>query len=79
MCADKHEVSQIGKTVGMATSAVVASSITSRSLYTDKESPEALLEGYKAAFWYCFVLCVMTIPLNIWGLRNIGKVGAKRD
>jgi nitrate/nitrite transporter NarK len=74
-----NTVAQIGKSVGLAMSAVLASSITMRSSIADKESPEALLVGYKAAFWYCVALCLATIVSSTWGLRGIGKVGLKRD
>jgi nitrate/nitrite transporter NarK len=74
-----NTVAQIGKSVGLATSAVIASSVTMRSDIVDKESPEGLLIGYKAAFWYCFALCLSTMAVSAWGLRSIGKVGMKRD
>jgi Na+/melibiose symporter-like transporter len=56
-----NTVAQIGKTVGLATAAVIAASATSSSGYKDKEGPEALMEGYSAAYWYCFALCLLTI------------------
>jgi Na+/melibiose symporter-like transporter len=74
-----NTVAQIGKTVGLATSAVIASSATANTPYHEKESPPALMAGFRAAFWYCFGLCVITIGVNFWGLRKIGKVGAKKD
>lgn len=74
-----NTISQIGKSVGLALVAVIAASVSQRSAYVDKASPEALLEGYKATFWYCFAVIVGTIALCLWGLRNIGKVGHKRD
>lgn len=74
-----NTVAQIGKTVGLAVSAVIAASATSNSSFEEKESPPALMTGYRAAFWYCFAWCVVTIMVNFWGLRKIGKVGAKRD
>ena len=74
-----NTVAQIGKTVGLATSAVIASSATAKTNFPDKESPPALMSGYRAAFWYCFGLCSMTVFVSLWGLRRIGKVGAKRD
>ncbi|KAF2876687.1 major facilitator superfamily domain-containing protein [Massariosphaeria phaeospora] len=74
-----NTVAQIGKSVGLATSAVVASSITARSRYEHKDSPAALMEGYRAAFWYIFALSAATIMLFVWGLRGIGKVGMKRE
>ncbi|KAF6803585.1 integral membrane protein [Colletotrichum musicola] len=43
------------------------------------QSPMALLEGYRAAFWYCFALYGATLVVTVWGLRKIGKVGVKKD
>lgn len=74
-----NTVSQIGKTVGLATAAVIAASVTADSKYEDKQSPDALFVGYQAAYWYSFALCLLTVVINFWGLKNIGKVGAKKD
>jgi Na+/melibiose symporter-like transporter len=74
-----NTVAQIGKSVGLATSGVIAASVTNQSQYHNKESPAALMEGLKAAFWYLFALSCATAMLFVWGLRGIGKVGMKRD
>jgi nitrate/nitrite transporter NarK len=74
-----NTIAQIGKSVGMATTAVIASSITEHSDVVNKNSPDGLLIGYKAAFWYCFALCISTMVVSAWGLWSIGKVGMKRD
>ncbi len=58
---------------------MIAADVTHQSQYENKKSPEALLEGYKGAFWYCFACIAVTVGLSIWGLRGIGKVGHKRD
>lgn len=70
---------QIGKSVGLGLVAVIAADITAKSPYEDKKSPEALLEGYKATWWFCFACIVFTVILSVWGLRGIGRVGHKRD
>lgn len=74
-----NTIAQIGKSVGLATSAVIASTVTTQSTFIDKKGPEALLEGYKATFWYCFALSLTTLAVSSWGLRNIGRVGVKRE
>ncbi|KAF2478124.1 MFS general substrate transporter [Lindgomyces ingoldianus] len=74
-----NTIAQIGKSVGLATSAVIASSVTAQSGYKDKEGPLALMEGFRAAFWYCFALSCATGLLFAWGLRGIGRVGVKRE
>jgi Na+/melibiose symporter-like transporter len=69
-----NTVSQIGKSVGLALSALVAQTVTSKSGASREES---LLEGYQAAFWFCFALCLTTQMVSVWGLHGIGKVGTK--
>lgn len=70
---------QIGKSVGLGLVAVIAADVTQKSQYEDKKSPEALLVGYKATWWFCFACIIVTVTLSAWGLRGIGKVGHKRD
>jgi len=74
-----NTISQIGKSVGLALVAVIAASVTARSESKGKTSEEAQLEGYHATFWFCFASVLVTIAISLWGLRNIGKVGHKRD
>ncbi|KAK4548733.1 hypothetical protein LTR36_008506 [Oleoguttula mirabilis] len=45
-----NTISQIGKSVGLALVAVIASSVTASSRYADKTSPEALMQGCTATF-----------------------------
>lgn len=63
--------------MGLALVAVIAADVTAHSDHADKKSPEALLEGYKAAFWFCFASIVMTLIVSAWGLRGVGRVGHK--
>ncbi|ORY11802.1 major facilitator superfamily domain-containing protein [Clohesyomyces aquaticus] len=72
-------IAQIGKSVGLATSAVISNSVTTKSGFQNKEAPAALMEGYRAAFWYCFAGSCATGLLFAWGLRGIGRVGVKRE
>lgn len=74
-----NTIAQIGKSVGLASSAAIASAITAKSEIKDKTSPAALTEGYHAAFWYCLGLNAASLVLSVWGLRKIGKVGVKKD
>lgn len=74
-----NTVAQIGKSVGLATSAVIAASITDGSEYSDKTGNDALLVGYRAGFWYMLALTVVCSVVSGYGLRNIGKVGLKRE
>lgn len=63
----------------MALVAVIASSVTARSDYADKASPEALMAGYRATFWFTFAEIIVVLLVSLVGLRKIGKVGHKRD
>ncbi|KAL0934518.1 MFS transporter [Colletotrichum truncatum] len=74
-----NTIAQIGKSVGLASSGAIASAVTAKSKLTDKDSPAALLEGYRASFWYCTALYGATLFVTVWGLRKIGKVGVKKE
>jgi len=74
-----NTVAQIGKSVGLALCAVIAGSITLQSDYKDKRGPGALMEGYRAAFWFCLVITSLTLVVSLWGLRSIGRIGLKRE
>lgn len=71
-----NTISQVGKSVGLALSAVIANSVT---LKAQGSVEEELVQGYKATFWFCLALNLTTLVLSVWGLRTIGKVGLKRD
>ncbi|KAI9799204.1 MAG: hypothetical protein M1825_004847 [Sarcosagium campestre] len=66
-------VSQIGNSVGLALTAVLAASVTRASPHEDKLSATALLGGYRASFWACFGAMVTMVGVGTWGLRRIGK------
>ena len=74
-----NTVSQTGKSVGIALTALVANGVTQKSGQVDKHGTGALLEGYRAAFWFEFALTVACLGVSVWGLGRIGKVGRKMD
>ncbi|KAL9592790.1 MAG: hypothetical protein Q9179_006367 [Wetmoreana sp. 5 TL-2023] len=74
-----NTISQIGKSVGLALTTVVASGITAASSDADKGSVPALMEGYRAGFWFIFALSGTSLCMSIWGLRKVGTVGKKQD
>lgn len=85
-----NTVAQVGKTFGLALAGVISQSRTretvagglgvGRPVSSGVEyGPEPLLHGYRAAFWFCFGLSLVTLPISFWGLRKVGKVGEKRD
>ncbi|KAI9891158.1 MAG: hypothetical protein M1814_003001 [Vezdaea aestivalis] len=74
-----NTLAQIGNSIGLAVMGIVASTVTAKSGYKDKKSPDALLVGYQATFWTCFGILVVMLGFSSWGLRRIGKVGLKTD
>lgn len=74
-----NTVAKIGTSIGLALSAVIAASITAKSHDADKNAPPALMEGYRSAFWFCLAITSTTLLVSLWGLRNIGKIGLKRE
>ena len=73
-----NTITQLAKTVFLATSGAIAGSVTASSRYEPKTSPPALMEGYRASFWYFFSLSCTTMLLLAWGLRGIGRLGLKK-
>ncbi|KAI9797223.1 MAG: hypothetical protein M1835_001579 [Candelina submexicana] len=73
-----NTLSQIGNSVGLAVTAIIASSVT-KGEFGNKETPEALMKGYRATFWACFAASVAMLGVSGWGLRRIGKVGLKTE
>jgi len=74
-----NTVAQIGKSVGLALSAVVASSVTAKAGSPRTSHEDNLLEGYRAAWWFTFAATVACTFVTLYGLRGLGKVGVKRD
>lgn len=73
-----NTVPQFGTAVGLAVMAIISSSVTKRSSYPLENSPEALLDGYRACFWACFGAILLCVLIGLIGLRDIGIVGKKR-
>jgi hypothetical protein len=72
-----NEVSQFGNSVGLAVTAAIAASITDRSALERNE--DALMKGYRAAFWTIFTGTVVVVAVSAFGLRHAGTVGKKND
>lgn len=70
------EVSQFGNSVGLAITAAIAASVTAQSSVEGRV--EALMKGYRAAFWTIFASCATVTIISWVGLRKSGVVG-KRD
>jgi MFS family permease len=74
-----NTVAQVGKSVGLAISAVIANSISESVEHSGKPHTLVLLDGYRGAWWFCLGSCASVVVVSIFGLRNIGKLGVKRD
>lgn len=74
-----NTVAQIGKSVGLAVSAVIANSISTSLEHSGKPHPVVLLEGYRGAWWFCLGSSAAAVLISLVGLRNIGRLGVKRD
>ncbi|OGM48274.1 hypothetical protein ABOM_002134 [Aspergillus bombycis] len=70
-------LAQVGKSVGIATSALIARQITSQTHHA--ESASALLKGYKAGWWYNCALAFASVAVSFWGLRSVKRLEIKRD
>lgn len=68
-------VSQFGNSVGLAIAAAIAASVTEQSDLENRE--EALMKGYRAAFWTIFTSCSIVTVVLWFGLRKGGVVGKK--
>ncbi|KAA8650258.1 uncharacterized protein ATNIH1004_002940 [Aspergillus tanneri] len=72
-----NEVSQFGNSVGLAVTAAIAASVTEHTANVDHG--EALMKGYRAAFWTVFAGAAIVVFILFFGLRNGGTVGKKQD
>lgn len=70
---------QLGTSIGLTITSVIADSRTAASPDVDKTSPAALMTGYRAAFWALFAWMVIVCLTAIFGLRRVGKIGMKQD
>lgn len=73
-----NTVAQIGKSVGLALSAVIASTVSANASHSKSEQL-VLLEGYQAAWWFILGITALTIVISAVGLRGIGRLGLKRE
>jgi MFS family permease len=71
-------LAQIGKSVGIATSALIARQITTAHLDFMGQK-EALLLGYRGSWWYNCALSFLSVAISFYGLKGLGKLEIKRD
>ncbi|KAK0705841.1 major facilitator superfamily domain-containing protein [Apiosordaria backusii] len=70
---------QLGVAIGLSVTQVVASSVTNNSEFKDKSTPDALMKGYRVAFWIMFGWMAFVCVVCAVGLRRVGAIGVKRD
>ncbi|KAL2882129.1 hypothetical protein SGCOL_002391 [Colletotrichum sp. CLE4] len=70
---------QLGTALGLSVAQVIASSATNASSYADKSSPDALMVGYRVAFWAMFGWMMFVCLVCVFGMRRVGVIGVKRD
>jgi MFS family permease len=70
---------QLGTSIGLTVTSVIADSRTAASNEIDKTSANALMAGYRAVFWALFAWMVCVCLVGAGGLRNMGKIGMKHD
>ncbi len=71
-------LAQFGTSLGLAI-ASISTSVTDHSDFKVKPSPEALMEGYRVTFWVSFGWMLLACAIGGLGLRQVGKVGLKRE
>lgn len=59
--------------------AITQTAVLNDSEYEEKDSPAALMNSYRAVFWFCFAIQAVACPISGFGLRRVGKVGLKRE
>lgn len=74
-----NTVCQLGISLGLAVTGLISRSVTENSTIAVKDSPRALLRGYRAGFWTMFAWSLTACVVGAFGLRKLGKVGVKRD
>lgn len=74
-----NTIAQIGKSVGLALTSMIANSIALKHEHEGQSKVMSLLEGYHVAWWYVFGTSAATIVVSSVGLRKVGKLGLKRE
>ena len=72
-----NEVAQFGNSVGLAVTAAIAASVTEHLDSGDRS--EALLQGYRAAFWTILAATSVVGFTSFFGFRKGGLIGRKDE
>ena len=74
-----NTISNIGNSVGLAITAIVASAMTASKQNSNETATQMLMDGYRAIFWLCFACNMAVLGFVGVGLRKIRKVGIKAE
>ena len=74
-----NTVAQFGTSFGLGLASVVASSISAKLEGQGKSRQYVLAEGYNAAWWFLLGMTALTLFISMWGLRNVPRLGLKRE
>jgi Na+/pantothenate symporter len=69
-----NTISLFGTAVGIAADAAISQTVTNLSRTPEKSPPQALMQGYRAAFWASFAMMVTMTLIGGFGLRTTGKI-----
>lgn len=73
-----NTVSQLGTSLGLAIMAIISSSVVEASNEPVKTAPDILMQGYRAVFWTCFALMLVTCIVAGLGFRKLGRLGLSK-
>ncbi|KAL4784550.1 major facilitator superfamily domain-containing protein [Aspergillus varians] len=75
-----NTISQVGKSFGLTFVELIADVASdSKAAYEEeRNSPEGLMAGYRAAFWFLFAINVLSLGVGAFGLRRVGNIGKKK-
>lgn len=63
--------------MGLALTAVIASTISEKREGRGKAEELVLLEGYQAAWWFILGITGLTILVSLWGVEGDWEVGVE--
>lgn len=71
-------LSQVGRSIGLAIATAIQIAVTKHQNTANVgglEDKEALLSGYRAAYWFSFAIGVASIAIAAYSFRGAGKLG----
>ena len=75
-----NTIAQLGNAIGMTMAILIAETVTGRAYKgggVDGRS-DALMAGYRAAYWFFSGLCITAVCVSFVGLHRVGVVGSKK-